>query len=286
MTDEKQIMPDPERNRPPEAKPQAEKPPSTPPIPAAGTSPTETVLPEDLCAAFANAPDCEGKLAALRPHYELKAIGDPADLHPGVLCALHKDDELYVVEIGPLKDDQRTVDLRLHLSARRAKPAELSALLELGRKGSLHRLEPKAPKADSESTNFGAQAIDLGSFTRLISLAQSCGMVQNVDNIGTVRDAEFRMGQYLTAFYNIERMYTALNNAAQQRQQQLRREEIAHRSGRLRMSPKEWNQKVARDTSKTQSIDRALNQFRKVMAGLRLRALDAQQTGGQKDSGT
>ncbi|MGO9109370.1 MAG: hypothetical protein ACLP9L_09065 [Thermoguttaceae bacterium] len=257
-----------------------------PPTPAAGASPTETVLPEDLCAAFKSAPDCEGKLAALRQHFELKAISDPADLHAGVLCALRKDAEVYLVEIGPLEDDRRTVGLRLHLSARHAKPAPLSTLLELGRNGSLHRLEPKAPKAESEFINWGAQAIDLGSFTRLISLAQSCGMVPNVDNIGTVRDADFRAGQYLTAFYNIERMYTALNTAAQQRQQQLRREDIAYRSGRLRMSPKEWNQKVARDTAKTQSIDRALNQFRKVMAGLRLRALDAQQAGGQRDSGT
>jgi len=111
-------------------------------------------------------------------------------------------------------------------------------------------------------------------------------MVPNVDNITTVRDAEFRAGQYLTAFYNIERMYTALSTAAQQRQQQLRREETSYRSGTLRMSPREWNQKVARDTTKTQSIERALNQFRKVMAGLRLRALDAQQIGGQRDSGT
>ena len=47
------------------------------------------------------------------------------------------------------------------------------------------------------------------------------------------------------------------------------------------MSPREWSQKVARETAKTQSIDRALNQFRKVMAGLRLRALDAQQIGGE-----
>jgi len=279
-------MPGPERNRPSDAKPQTEGLLSMPPIPAGGASPTETVLPEDLCTAFKSAPDCEGKLAALRQHFELKTIGDPADLHPGVLCALRKDAELYLVEIGPLEDDQRTVGLRLHLSARHAKPAPLSMLLELGRKGSLHRLEPKAPKAESESINWGAQAIDLGSFTRLISLAQGCGMVPNVDNIGTVRDADFRAGQYLTAFYNIERMYMALNTAAQQRQHQLRREETAYRSGGLRMSPKEWNQKVARDTTKTQSIDRALNQFRKVMAGLRLRALDAQQIGGQKDSGT
>jgi hypothetical protein len=51
------------------------------------------------------------------------------------------------------------------------------------------------------------------------------------------------------------------------------------------MSPKEWNQKVARETAKTQSIDRALSQFRKVMAGLRSRALVAQQTGDQADLG-
>jgi hypothetical protein len=181
-------------------------------------------------------------------------------------------------------------------------------LLELGRKGSLHRLEPKTPKnqsenpelaadskqaesdsrigskTESESRNWGAQAIDIGTFTRLISLAQSCGMVPNVDNIANARDADFRAGQYLTALYNIERMYTALNTAAQKRQQQLKREETSYRSGGLRMSPKDWNLKLARDRTKTQAIDRALNQFRKVMAGLRLRALDAQQFGGQRDS--
>ncbi len=223
-------MPGPELNRPSDAKPQAEGPLGMPPIPAAGPSPADTVLPEDLCDALKNAPDCEGKLAVLRQHFELKAIGDPADLHPGALCALRKDADLYLVEIGPLQDDRRTVELRLHLSARHAKPAPLATLLELGRKGSLHRLEPKAPKAENESMNWGAQAIDLGSFTRLISLAQSCGMVPNADNIASVRDADFRTGQYLTAFYNIERMYTALNTAAQRRQQQLRREETAYRS--------------------------------------------------------
>jgi hypothetical protein len=243
------------------------------------------VLPEDLRAAFESAPDCEGKLAALRQHFELNAVSDAAELHPGALYALQKDAEVYLLEIGPPTHDQHTVDLRLHLSARHAKPAPLSALIELGRKGFLHRLEPKAPQAENESINWAAETIDLTSFTRLISLAQSCGMVTNVDNIATVRDAEFRAGHYLTAFYNIERMYTALNTAAQQRQQQLRREDTAYRAGRLRMTPKEWNQKTARETAKSQSIDRALRQFRKVMAGLRSRALVAQQIAGQGDSG-
>ncbi len=306
-------MPEPSLNRPLDAKRQAEALPGTPPIPAADASPSETVLPADLAAAFQSAPDSERKLAALRQHFELKAINDAADLQPGVLCALRKDAELYLVEIGPLNVDQRTVDLRLRVSARHAKPAPLAALVELGRKGSLHRLEAKAPDeakapaklsqdplpgpsesesatdvqstsdAESETINWAAETIDLTAFTRLISLAQSCGMVSNVDNIATVRDAEFRAGHYLTAFYNIERMHTELNAAAQQRQQQLRREQTAYRSGKLRMSPKEWNQKVARETAKTQSIDRALSQFRKVMAGLRSRALVAQQTGDHGD---
>ncbi len=253
-------MPEPDSNRPTDARPQAEEGPlSVPPTPAAGTSPTETVLPEGLRGVFESAADCEAKLAALRQHFELTAVSDAAELHPGVLYALRKDAQLYLLEIGPPKDDQRTVeqctvDLRLHLSARHAKPAPLSALVELGRKGFLHRLEPKAPKAEGKSINWSAETIDLTSFTRLISLAQSCGMVPNVDNIATVRDAEFRAGHYLTAFYNIERMYTALNTAAQQRQQQLRREDTAYRSGRLRMTPKEWNQKTARETAKSQSI--------------------------------
>jgi hypothetical protein len=275
------MMAGPELNRPSDAKPQAEKPPSAPPIPAADASPGETVLPEDLCTAFQSAADCEGKIASLRQHFDLKAISDPADIRPGVHCVWRKDAELYLVEIGPLKEDQRTFGLRLPLSARHVKPAPLATLLELGRKGSLQCLERKVAGVESESIHWGAQAIDLGSFTRLVSLAQSCGMVPNVDSITAVRDAEFRAGQYLTAFYNIERMYTALSTAAQQRQQQLRREDTAYRSGKHRMTPKEWNQKVARDTAKTQSIDRALNQFRKVLAGLRLRALEAQQIGDQ-----
>jgi hypothetical protein len=288
-------MPAPEPNRPSDAAKDAE-----------GSS----VLTDGLRAAIESAADCEEKLAALRRHFELKAISEPGDLPPGVLCAVRKGDELYLVEIGPLTDDRRTVELRLQFSARHAKPASLAALVELGRSGSLHRLEPKASEkppqdsapnlsnpepittheapstAEADSTNWAAQSIDLTSFSRLTSLAQSCGMVPNVDNIANVRDAEFRAGHYLAAFYNIERMYTALNTAAQQRQQQLRREETAHRSGRLNMSPREWQQKVARDTAKSQSIDRALGQFRKVMAGLRSKALVAQQIGGPKDGET
>jgi hypothetical protein len=255
------------------------------------------VLSEEFCTAFQTAPNFDEKLTVLRRHFELNTIGEPADLKPGVLCALRKEAELYLVEIGPLKEDRRNVDLRLYFSARHAKPAALSALVELGQNGSLHRLEAKsheksaepapAPEststAGSDSTNWAAQSIDLTSFTRLIGLAQNCGMVPNVDNISNARDAEFRNGQYLAAFYSIERMYTALSTAAQQRQQQLRREETAHRSGRSKMSPREWQQKVARDIAKTQSIDRAMNQFRKVMAGLRSLALVAQQTGVPKD---
>jgi hypothetical protein len=287
-------MPGPEPNRPPSASPSDARPPAEP------------VLPDALRAAFQSASDIEGKFAALRQHFELKSIGDPANLQPGVLCALRKDDALYLVEIGPLKGDQRNVELRLHFSARPVKPAPISGLVELGRNGLLNRLEAKAPEKSpeekpvldppeaatgpeatstsrGESTNWAAQSLDLTSFTRLSSLAQSCGMVPNVDNIANVRDAEFRAGHYLAAFYNIERMYTALSTAAQQCQQQLRREETAHRSGRLNMSPREWQQKVARDTAKTQTIDRAMNQFRKVMAGLRSLALVTQQTGGPKE---
>src|SRR6516162_6422934 len=143
------------------------------------------VLPDGLAAVFQSAGDCEGKLAALCRHFELKTISEPADLQLGMLCALRKGAELYLVEIGPLKDDRRSVELRLQFSARHAKPAPLSALVELGRNGSLHRLEPKAiekppqdpapnpskpepettletaSKAEGDSTNWAAQTIDL-----------------------------------------------------------------------------------------------------------------------------
>ena len=196
-------------------------------------SPTQTVLPDGLCAAFQSAADWEAKLAALRRYFDLKAISEAADLQHGALCALRKGAEFYVLEIGPLKDDRRTVDLRLRFfraaretglacGASRTRPERGAAPVatESRRRSRLRtdcgRVEsapPTGPEtastAESDATNWAAQSIDLTSFTRLTSLAQSCGMVPNVDNIANVRDAEFRTGQYLAAFYNIERMYTA-----------------------------------------------------------------------------
>ncbi|MBN1590364.1 MAG: hypothetical protein JW888_12690, partial [Pirellulales bacterium] len=103
--------------------------------------------------------------------------------------------------------------------------------------------------------------------------AQQSGVVPGADQIGHIRDCEFRMGQYQTAFEGIERLYVGLKQAADIRKQRLRTEEIDYRSGVLKMSPKEWQQKKQRDTAQTNIIERTRRNFVRVLDGLRVLVL-------------
>jgi hypothetical protein len=110
----------------------------------------------------------------------------------------------------------------------------------------------------------------MGSFTQLLAVAAQSGIVPGADQIGHVRDCAFRMGQYQTAFDAIDRLYVGFKQAADARVRRLRAEEIDYRSGVLKMSPKEWQKKKARDTRETNIIERTRRNFVRVLDGLRI----------------
>ena len=80
------------------------------------------------------------------------------------------------------------------------------------------------------------------------------------------------MGKYRRALDTIERMSVRFTQAAAKRKQKLRAEDIKHKSGTLKMSPKEWQKKKQQDSAKSLVIERARRKFAHVLDGLRLLA--------------
>lgn len=119
-------------------------------------------------------------------------------------------------------------------------------------------------------TEVVTSTIDAGTFTQLQTAAQQTGLVPNADTIGFVREHEFRVGKYREAFDRIEAVYQQLRAAADQRQQKIRQDTVLYKSGVLKMSPKDWMQRVQRETAQSQVIDRAIRYFLRVLDGLRI----------------
>ncbi|MBN2294020.1 MAG: hypothetical protein JXM70_16460 [Pirellulales bacterium] len=114
--------------------------------------------------------------------------------------------------------------------------------------------------------------IDMGTLTQLLSAARQSGLLANADHIAHVRDCEFRMGKYSRALDIIERMSVKFTQAADKRKQKLKVDDIKHKSGELKMSPKQWQQKVQKDAAQSLVIERARRKFAHVLDGLRLLA--------------
>lgn len=112
--------------------------------------------------------------------------------------------------------------------------------------------------------------LDLGAFSQLLTSAQRSGLVPNADQIGYVRDKEFRQGKYDKAFQSIDMMHNRFLANAGQRQARLSREDVDIAAGRIKISPRELQAKRSRDRLQTQEVDRAKRRFQVVLEGLRI----------------
>lgn len=127
------------------------------------------------------------------------------------------------------------------------------------------------PDVDSEPVDPESQnVLDMGAFSQLLMSAQRCGLVPGADQIGHVRDREFRKGQYDLAFQAIDSLFSRFTAAASQRNQQLIREDADIASGRVKISPKDLQAKRSRDRAQTQEVERAKRRFQVVLEGLRV----------------
>jgi hypothetical protein len=253
--------------------------------------PTAHPLPQGFQAEYEAAQTPDARYQVLRRYFDVEPVGSDQDLRPDTLYYVRgKESHL----IRSAEEESRTdpVAMTVVPSSQRMKPVPRQRLLELGRTAQLVKLVPKAAgeavlsarsaqgepdsapgsgKASPEPMKSYAQCIiDMGSFTQLLTAAQQSEIVPQADQIAHVRDREFRMGKYQTAFDIIERMSVRFSQAAAGRQQKLRREELDYRSGVLKMSPKQWQLKKQRDTLQTQKIERARKHFARVLDGLRV----------------
>ena len=118
--------------------------------------------------------------------------------------------------------------------------------------------------------------IDRGTFTQLLTAAQRTEFGVNTDAIISARDRDFRNGEYRKAYGVIEGLSKRFDTAAQQRTQTLAQQDIAYRSGVLKMSPKQWQAKLRQDRVNTQNIDRTQRYFRRLLSSLSVMAAQAE----------
>jgi hypothetical protein len=163
------------------------------------------------------------------------------------------------------------------------KPFTRSAFLKLGKHRKMVMLTKKQGAAAGSSSDQGSSGpdredpdpddqsvLDMGAFSQLLTAAQRSGLVSGADQIGHVRDKEFRMGKYDLAFQAINSIYSRFAASSGQRLQRLNREEADIAGGRIKISPKELHAKRIRERSQTQEIDRANRRFQVVLEGLRV----------------
>jgi len=256
-----------------------------------GGAPLAAQLPGGFQAEHALAETEHARYQVISRYFDIHTVSSDQDIHPETLYFV-RGKESYLIRISQAQSPTDLVAMTVVPSGQRMKPVPRRRLLELGMKAQLLRLVPKAPgqatlpsssaeggrdsvpdgwqpPAESERS-YVDTVIDMGSFTNLLTAAQQSGIVPNADQIAHVRDREFRMGKHQSALDVIERLYVKFNQALAQRQQKLRADEMDYRSGKLKMTPKEWQAKKQRDTAQTQRIERARRNFARVLSGLRV----------------
>ena len=231
----------------------------------------------------------------LRNYFHLSPVASPSDLKSKTIYFIDGKRVSVLVRIDAfdLASTTASTNISLHsvLDNRPIKPIPLKALLDFGSDQRLHRLSalksvnekelatgiPEEHERNTESPDAGEtkhpsqqNILDLGSFSQLMTSAQRCGLVPNADQIGFVRDKEFRQGKYDKAFQSIDMMHNRFLADAGQRLARLSREDVDIAAGRIKISPRELQAKRSRDRMQTQEVDRAKRRFQVVLEGLRI----------------
>ncbi len=241
--------------------------------------------------AYAAAQTPSQQVEVLRQHFDLRRAMAEEDLAQNTLYFVQSGSKTHLVRTSSREPITDVMPLREALTGRPIKPVPTRKFLELGKAKRAIRLLPKQDRASDETpavapqeTAATAQPADLaaagaeakglglgmGDFSQLLDAAQRSGLVQNVDIIAHVRDREFRKGDYQKSLQDLESLFAKFTAASAQREQRLRREEIDIKSGKIPMSPKELQQKRARDAADAQRIERGRKKFQRVIEGLRM----------------
>lgn len=248
-------------------------------------------LPDGFALAFSNA-DGDQQLDLVWEHFRFEEVKADEDIFGESLYLIRTDQQSFLV-CTP-SEDQMTSSFVVAsvVDDRKIKPFSRSEFLELGTRSKMVLLirNPERQVLDRESVKEESEhdgnaeikpdvaadesakvrVMDMGTFSQLLTSAQRCGLVPGADQIGHVRDREFRKGQYDLAFQTIDSLFTRFSAAASQRTQRLAREDADISSGRIKISPKDLQAKRSRDRTEGQEIERAKRRFQVVLEGLRV----------------
>ncbi|QEG41796.1 hypothetical protein [Roseimaritima ulvae] len=257
-------------------------------------------LPERFASQYAAAATADDRLDYVYLAFDVKPVKELDDLVAGGLYFIASEDKTFCVRVDdPLPESNQAnaaaeVPMRAVDTGKRMPAMSRLQFLELGRRGWLVRLGKKTPKpttkpsepqptspspppsageAETElDVNERDKILDVGAFTQLLDSAHRSGMLPESDQIAQVRDREFRRGHFQKALLTMEGLQGKFSAAAASKQAEIRREDAAIASGRIKMSPKDLQAKRMRDQASSQAIERARSRFSRVLDGLRILA--------------
>lgn len=253
-------------------------------------------LPERFASQYAAATTADERLDYVYLSFTVTPVKQTDDLVAGGLYFIASEHKTFCVQVDDPLPNGIQVPMRAVETGKRLPDMTRQQFMELGQRGWLVRLGKKAPKPESKPTSLARSSsessatspaetgdspfdvherdkiLDVGAFTQLLDSAHRSGMLPESDQIAHVRDREFRRGHFQKALLTMEGLQGKFSAAATMKQAEIRREDAAIASGRIKMSPKDLQAKRMRDQAASQAIERARSRFSRVLDGLRILA--------------
>lgn len=245
-------------------------------------------LPQGFAQTFQNAPNAAARAEIADHHFSSLPVRTTGDVKPATLYALRSGESLTLLVTGDRFPTSNVIPIHDTISGKPLKPLTLHEFLALGKNQELVQLQPRQRSADSEpedasatdtGSTFRFTSLDLTDFNQLVLAADQSGLISSVP-LSNARDQYFRQKKYQHAFGTIERAYQEFINKAAQRLARLREEEKSYRQGRLKISPRQWQERQRQNIAQTQRVERARKHFKLVLDGLRILHLQQQQQKG------
>lgn len=237
----------------------------------------------DFVRQFEAAEDAASRDQVLRRHFCRAPVNTIGDIKPGTLYAWRHAGAVTVLLTADHFPTASLIPVSDAVSGKRLRPLPSGDFLALGKRRQLVQLQPRRPRgaagaaADGETTAVGDFIpLDIVAFNQLVLAAEQSGLISAIP-VSNARDQFFRREKYHNAFGMIERLYQEFSAKAGERTAALKQEEEDYKRGRLKISPRQWQQKQRRDAAQTQRVERARKHFKLVLDGLRLLSLRQQQ---------
>ncbi|TWU55168.1 hypothetical protein [Rubripirellula reticaptiva] len=253
-----------------------------------GSSVTMLLKPSDVSeefsAAFLNSDD-DKRLDLVNGSYGFREVEGERDIYPSAVYLIRTGDKSFLVKTAITAATDTTVELSSLADKQSFKPFSRSDFIGLGKRRKMVLLtktlsidddsfgqsnNSQTGETNSDGEHSQQHVLDMAAFSQLMTAAQRSGLFSGADQIGHVRDREFRLEKYDKAYQSIEAMHSRFSAAAGQRAQQLVRDEADISSGRVKISPKDLQAKRTRDRIQTQEVDRTERRFQIVLEGLRV----------------